>query len=54
MVKLHNPGKGASPSPHLGVEAIENEAFWSLSTTVANLTFYYDCHCVPNTMAESF
>ena len=33
-------GKELRPPLHLGVEAIEKGAFWSPSTTVANITIY--------------
>ena len=32
-------GMESRPPLHLSVEAIENEAFWSPSTTVANFTY---------------
>ena len=38
-VKWSNPGKGVAPSPTNDVVAIEKEAFWSPSTTVANFIF---------------
>ena len=40
-VKLSNPGKGVAPPLHLGVVAIEKEAFESASTKVANFTYLY-------------
>ena len=42
-VKWSNPGNGIAPYPTLplGVVATEKGAFWSPSTTVANLTFYF-------------
>ena len=38
-VKWNNSGKRVAPPRHLGVVAIEKEAFWSPSTTVANNFF---------------
>ena len=40
-VKWSNPGKAVAPSLHLGVVAIEKEAFGSPSTNVANFTLLY-------------
>ena len=40
-VKWRNPGNGVTPSPHLGVVAIEKGALGSPSTKVANFTFTY-------------
>ena len=40
-VKWSNLEKGVAPPQHLVVVAIENGAFRSLSTTVANFTFYW-------------
>ena len=38
--KVRNKGKVERPPPHLGVVAIEKEAFRSLSTKVANFTYF--------------
>ena len=38
-VKWSNPGKGVAPSLQLDVVAIAKGAFWSPSTTVANVTY---------------
>ena len=38
-VKWSNPGKEVAPYPNIGVEVIENGAFVSLSTKVANFTY---------------
>ena len=38
--KMEQSRKGVAPSLHLGVVAIEKGAFWSLSTTVANLQMF--------------
>ena len=43
--KWGNPGKGVVPPLHLGVVAIENGAFGSFSTMVANFT-YITFNCV--------
>ena len=52
MVKWSNPGKGVAPPLHLNVVAIENGAFWSPLTMVANFTYKY-CY-VRDTNLTSF
>ena len=42
-VKGNNPEKGVAPSLHLGVVAIQNEAFWSPSTKGDNFTYLLLC-----------
>ena len=40
-VKWSNPENQVAPFPDLGVVCIESGAFWSPSTTVVNLNFYF-------------